>query len=272
MNCLHCHKPIQGKRNTKKYCSNTCKQYAYLNRSFASSSNLNSVSLINVNHNETQIGQQNQENNTAVSNNGNNEFYKTNEDNNTINKENNLLIKTSKHHDNNKQVIEEREYIDIQPDILEKIQRSYILSNVSRRYFTDNSSKGGRITEHNISAFAYMLPRIRCIIENLFQLSYKRKLYYKTAITICKAVEEMLLSEHIKMLPADFPFFEDLLKLHEQLSPIAKSMEDDNEGIKFTLNKTAIVRYITILNLIRDYTKKLPFQKLFPELYKMKAA
>ena len=45
MNCLHCNKPIEGKRNTKKYCSNTCKQYAYLNRSFNSSPNLEEMRL-----------------------------------------------------------------------------------------------------------------------------------------------------------------------------------------------------------------------------------
>ena len=45
MNCLHCNKPIEGKRNTKKYCSNTCKQYAYLNRSFNSLPNLEEMKL-----------------------------------------------------------------------------------------------------------------------------------------------------------------------------------------------------------------------------------
>lgn len=238
MNCLHCNKPIEGKRNTKKYCSNTCKQYAYLSRNFAMPSNLNSVSLIS-NENKTDL--ENKESNSIVLNSRNN-----------IPETKNQLI--------------EQEYEYIQADILDRIQESYITQDYTSLYFT--TKNGGRVTPQNISAFSYVLPRIRCIIENLFQLTYKRRLYYRTAITICKAIEEMLLSEYIKLLPTDFPFFEDLLKLHGQFDPIARSLEGDKEGIKFTLNKAAIVRYIMILNLIRDSTKKEPFEKLFPQAYK----
>ena len=45
MNCLHCHKPVEGKRNTKKYCSKTCKQYAYLQRNSILPQNLATVCL-----------------------------------------------------------------------------------------------------------------------------------------------------------------------------------------------------------------------------------
>jgi hypothetical protein len=60
------------------------------------------------------------------------------------------------------------------------------------------------------------------------------------------ALEEMLKSEQIKMLPNDFPFIDDFIKLFDQFLPLSRALEGDKEGIKFTLNKAAIVRYIMI--------------------------
>jgi hypothetical protein len=238
MNCLHCNKPIEGKRNTKRYCGNTCKQYAYLKRSFTLPSDVNSVSL-------------------------------NNSENTTSQEKNNITLKPINNHGYKPQIIEQ-EYEYINPDILDAIQSASIFINESSNYFTTTANNGGRITPQNFSAFTYIVPRLRCIIENLFQLSYKRKLHYQTANAISKAVEEMCLSDHIKQLPSDFPFFEDLLKLHEQFKPIADYLKENAEGIKFRLTKPAIVRYIMILKLIRDCAKREAFSKLFPEISKTK--
>ncbi len=262
MNCLHCHKPIEGKRNTKKYCSNTCKQYAYLNRSYSLPSNLNYIKL---NVNEDKTAQTNEITELG------NELNTLNPNIDTLpikeKETNSINPQTNRNHEYKNQLIEE-EYKYIYADILNRIQHGYVSLNYTSSYFTYSTKNGGRITEQNASSFAYILPRIRCIIENLFQLTYKRKLYYNTAITICKAIEEILLSEQIKTLPGDFPFIIDLIKLHEQFMPIASYLESDKDGIKFKLTKSAIVRYILILNLIRESAKKEPFPKLFPELCK----
>lgn len=262
MNCLHCNKPIEGKRNTKKYCSNTCKQYAYLNRSFSLPTNSSSVFLTSSENvtkqqnNEILVVASSKENNNAISNDFGNNSH--------------LLIKPINNHEDKQQQIEEEEYQYITADILDRIQHGYISLNIGKGYFTNNINKGGRFTEQNFAAFSYTIPRIRCIIENLFLLSYKKKVFYKTIKTISMAITEILFSDYLKALPNDFPFFNDLLKLHEQFSPLVRALEDDKEGIKFTLNKAATVRYILILNLVRDCTKKEPFHKLFPELYKTK--
>lgn len=252
MNCLHCNKPIEGKRNTKKYCSNTCKQYAYLSRSFTPTVSFSGIQLSGSNHgNGAQV------------------------------KEQGLLIIKSELHEqieltkNKPQEIdiEKKEgevegYNYIQVDLLNKVQQVLILSDCRQDYFSDNQRKG-RITQNNMGAFAFVLPRIRCLVENLFQLSYRRKVYYKTSYTFYKAIEQILLSEQLKQLPGDFPFYEDLCKLYEQFGSLSKHLEQETEGVKFTLTKQAIVRYLTVLNLIRHATKKEPFQKLFPELLKL---
>ena len=264
MNCLHCNKPIEGKRNTKKYCSNTCKQYAYLNRSFASPTILSSVSLIS---NENKTEENNNETLIVASTNGN-----ANATSNDFGINSHLLTKPISHYEDEQQLIEKEEYQYINVDILDRIQHGYYSLTMGKEYFTSNTNIGGRFTEHTLPAFSYMVPRVRCIIENLFLPSYKKKVFYKTIKTISNALEEILFSDYLKALPNDFPFFNDLLKLHEQFRPLAKALEGDKEGIKFTLNKAAIVRYILILNLVRDCTKKEPFHKLFPELYKTKGS
>lgn len=235
MNCLHCHKPIEGKRSTKKYCSSTCKQYAYLNRNFSISNELKLVSDSNI---KSQI------------------------------LENNGIALRVEEQKNIQHLIKEEEYQYITPEILDKIQHGYISLNIGKNYFSNNINNGGRITNSNFSAFSYFVPRLRCIIENLFQISYKTKVHYKTIRAISMALEEMLRSEYIKMLPNDFPFIDDFIKLFDQFLPLARALEGDKEGIKFTLNKAAIVRYIMILYLVRDCTKKEPFNKLFPEVCK----
>ena len=253
MNCLYCDKPIEGKRNTKKYCNSTCKQYAYLHRSFGMPSDLNSPSLI-TDEIKNDLREKGIETNISANENQNP----------------GSIIKTLMIPPDLRKQITEQEYQYIYPGIFKKIQDGYFYPNIDGIYFTNKVNYGGRINQNNFGAFTYILPRLRCLIENLFQLSHKKSIYYRTAITICGAVKEMLLSEHRRLLPVDFPFFEDLIKIHEQFDSIADYLKGNKEGIKFRLNKTAIARYLTILILIRERTEKLPFNILFPELVKIK--
>jgi len=252
MNCLYCHKPVEGKRNTKKYCSKTCKQYAYLQRNSILPQNLAIVSLSE----------------------GNQEDHKREgAENNYLLPEKLVEIKSSTYDlaapkiktDQNSF---DEEYKAVWPDILRKIQDAFCELRIDRNYFKTTDHFNGRIDASNYFAFSYMIPRLRCIVENLFQLTYKSKIYFKTAKAISKALEEMIMSNHIKELPNDFPFFEDLFKMHEQFKQLTHFLENDKEGIKFNLSKTAVVRNIVIIDLIRDYSKREPFSKLFPEVLK----
>lgn len=252
MNCIRCNKPLEGKRNTKKYCSNTCKQYAYLNRSFNSVTNLEGMKLsVDISDNAVQS----EEGILLTSKIKQHEQIE-------------LIKNKTEEAKNQEKENKDEGYNYIQVDLLNKAQQVLILSDVKEDYFSDNQKRGGRITQSNVGAFAFVLPRIRCLVENLFQLSYKRKVHYKTANAFYKAIEEILRSEQLKQLPGDFPFFEDLCKLYEQFYSLSKHLEQEKEGVKFTLTKQAIIRYLVILNLIKHATKKEPFQKLFPELIK----
>jgi hypothetical protein len=140
MNCLHCNKPIEGKRNTKKYCSNTCKQYAYINRSFNQSVNYNAVSK-KMERNSAQI--KFKKNDLDVSDSSNPEKNAEITKNTFSNSTNTILksgtheyIKTE-HQEKENFKSQEHQYID--SDILEKIQQGQTSLKTANNYFTNNS-------------------------------------------------------------------------------------------------------------------------------------
>ncbi|HRG00827.1 MAG TPA: hypothetical protein PKZ75_06905 [Bacteroidia bacterium] len=124
MNCLHCNKPIEGKRNTKKYCSNTCKQYAYLNRSFNSSPNLEEMKLdLAISDNAVQSEKQ-----QLVT-------IKTeqHEQKELIKNKTREIVVQEKDND-----IEGYKYLQI--DLLDRIQQAIIFSDVKHNYFSENTN------------------------------------------------------------------------------------------------------------------------------------
>lgn len=229
MNCLHCNKPIESKRNTKKYCSNTCKQYSYLKR------NLGEVF-------PTEI--------------------KTIEE-----------IRNQDYETDKKQLsksippIGNSGYKKIRPKVLSLLENPPF--NVERYSEYLSTRIGGKIRPENIRAFSYVCRRVRCIIENLFLLSYKRKVYFNTIHHLRKALEETLTSDYVKQIPSDFPFSEILFDLYMQLKELEKILKENKEGIKFTLEKNKIVLYANVLRIVREFvTGKQPFTKLFPHFFK----
>ncbi|MFZ5552908.1 MAG: hypothetical protein ACOZCO_07315 [Bacteroidota bacterium] len=227
MNCLHCNQPIVSKRKTKKYCSNTCKQYAYLHRTTVV------PPAIDKNEKVEPI---------------------INEDN----------------YDYEEQpVITEPKsgYKKIRPKILSMLDHPPFNLEKYLEYFSTRI--GGRIRPENFRSFGYVCKRIRCIIENLFMLSYKIKVHFNTVHFLRKALEETLTSDHMKYLPADFPFGELFLDLYKQLGELEKLLKENKEGIKFTLEKSKVVVYANVLRIVREFAAfRTPFSGLFPHLFK----
>ncbi len=253
MNCLHCNKLIEGKRNTKKYCSKTCKQYAYLNRSFG----INSSQKILDNGKPALSSPEEIKNHSEKS-----------EENQKPNLENNFLGQTkgpSQLYRLKKE--EERTYTAIWPKIFSRIQDIQIASDINGNYFR-TEGYGARVTPTNFPAFSFIIPRLRCVIENLFMLSYKRKVYHKTIKCLHLAMVETILSEQMKQMPNDFPYLDEIFQLYDQLDRLSKALEGDKEGIKFSLSKNSIAKYIIFLELIRESVHKKPFSELFQEIYK----
>lgn len=283
MNCLHCNKPVQGKRNTKKYCSKTCKQYAYLNRNFSMPVSLpvqNDFSTGKITLTETENLRTTEENHSekAETQKG---IILTETENLRISEgnysekaevqkkatENQIVKKVSPAQVYKHQREEKKEYKNIWPDILYRIQEVEISLDISSNYF-QKSGYGARITIDNVIEFSFVLPRLRCIIENLFTLCYKRKVYHKTIKCLHLALHQTILTDQMKKMPDGFPFLDDVFTLYDKLDALCKILEAENDGVKFSLSKNNLARLIVFLGLFRDTVEKKSFMELFPEIYK----
>lgn len=251
MNCLHCNKPIESQRSTKKYCSKTCKQYAYLQRNLGLA--INKPTEIENRDLESHMPEHTvseTEDNISV----------------VVDKDPNKKLGLSQLYRLKKEVSDkDREYIHIWPDMLCRLQDAQIALDINPNYFR-SSTYGSRITKENLPAMSFVLPRLRCIIENIFFISHKRKVYYKTIKYIFLALQQTIFSDQMKVMPKDFPFMKDLFTLYDGLEKMEMSLKGDKEGIKFSLSKNNTVSFILFLGLIRSVVDKIPFTELFPEL------
>lgn len=235
MNCLNCNKPIDSKRNTKKYCSNTCKQYAYLKRN-------------GTNFEENQDFS----NEIIASGEKSTEIETTHE---SIAEK--LPIKP----------VVESGYKKIRPKILSILEDASFRVEYDGMYFSTDDL--GSIRPENFEAFGNVCKRIYCILENVLTLNYKRKVFYNTILILRKGLAETLTSAFYKQLPKDFPFTESLMNLFEQLGEFESYLFKNQEGLKFSLEKSRMVHYINILRILRRFVLEKPtFRELFPHYFK----
>jgi hypothetical protein len=238
MNCQHCNNPLQAKRSTRKYCSNTCRQYAYQGRQTILLEN-NVPSETNCDPVEEAMAEKpfGHERNTALQ-----------------------LTPNPKRTD-------ESGYEQIWPDIFSKIETECIRQSIRNETYFKPERNGGQLSPENMRDFAYICPRVMCILENLFFLSYKKRVYYNTIHVLFLAIQQVIVSDHLKRMPDPFPFFPDLWKLYKQIEGLEGSLKDSKEGLKFTLDKSTIARFICILIILRSVAERASFKALFPELF-----
>lgn len=227
MNCLHCQQTFTPKRKTKKYCSNTCKQYAYLSRNpvygeIANENIENMGNTISINEPEQKIS----------------------------------LIE-------NKPFISHN-YEKIRPRILDLMETSFTF--ITSGYFLDYIEEN--IFPENAKAFTNICKKTYCIIENLFFLSYKRKVYCNTIHCLYEALVETLNTEQLKKIPEDFPFLSDLFEIQQQLKELLKILRQNKEGIKFSMEINKKAKYTHTLKLLREELGDRPsFRKTFSHFF-----
>ncbi|MFI5151658.1 MAG: hypothetical protein ACHQRM_18175 [Bacteroidia bacterium] len=98
-------------------------------------------------------------------------------------------------------------------------------------------------------------------------MSYKRKVYYNTVHVLLLALQEIVLSDHLKRMPESFPFISDIVKLYKQIESFDAMLKENKEGLKFTFDKNTIARFIYILGMLREVTTRKSFKNLFPGLF-----
>ena len=244
MNCHYCNKPIENhKRSTKRYCNDTCKQYAYLKRRYMQPGGLGKVhseSAIITESQSNETTQEKREEKTEISNNGGQPFFSS-----KVN------------------------YRKIRPAITKQLDEFDFSGH--KKYFSGK----GRLTSENFRHFVFLLPRIRCLVENILTLSHKRAVHYKTVSFLYRALVKTVGSEHYRALIkyGDFPFAKDLNRLLLQFQKLSLALRNSKEGIKFFIDKPSLLRYMIILKVVMERSSnRAPFRELFPELFEPQKA
>jgi hypothetical protein len=155
-------------------------------------------------------------------------------------------------------------YKKTRPAIIEQ------LNGIDFSEYKEFFSMKGKLTRETFPHFVFICPRIRCIVENMVLLGYRRKVHCKTIAFLCRALAKTLDSEHYRAILkcGGFPFTNDVNKLCFQMKKISLALKQNKEGIKLTIDKASLLRYIIILKVIREFsTKRYSFRNLFPELY-----
>lgn len=243
MNCHYCNKPIENqRRSTKKYCNDTCKQYAYIRRRYMQPSDSGRMDAEHVPVNGLASPVINEKQEGKITDNKN----------------------------ESPPALDARAtYKKIRPAIIKQLDEFDFTAY--KKYFT----LGGQLKTENFPYIKYIIPRIRSIVENILSLSHRRKVDYKTINLLHRALVKTIGSPQYRgMLKyGDFPFAKDLNRLCLQLQKLSQSLKHDREGIKLTIDKASLFRYIIIVKVIREfYHKNYTFQELFPELYQPQAA
>ncbi len=240
MNCHYCNKPIENhKRSSKRYCNDTCKQYAYLKRRYMQPNGLGNV------HSESiPIITEPQNNETK----------------NEITEE-----KTENANNGEKPVFSSKvNYRKIRPSIIKQLNE--VDFSGYEKYF----SSEGRLTPQDFRHFVFLLPRIRSIIENILTLHHKRAVHYKTVNFLYRAMVKTFSSDHYRILVkyGDFPFTKDLSRLFLQFQKLSQALRTNKEGIKLFIDNPSLLRYIIMLKAVRDRSSNRgSFRVLFPELF-----
>lgn len=247
-NCLHCGKPIQSRRSTKKYCSDTCKQLAFYKRS-----------ALTLNDSERQITHEppmteESLNDTLLS------HQKDSDERLNVNRPAQPLNDKQAFTVNNSFMVKEDE-----PPF--DWVHSKLVDAIADRLDT-NCETLFMFQHHGEHWGVYILPtvkwislRLRCLIENLLRLSNFPEVSYDTILTIKEAFTAMINSHNFKMLTANYPFTTLIKDLHEKLTLIVKE-HNHYESIRFRLTVSRKVELIATRFMLADFVPHAKFSEL----------
>ncbi|SEW46027.1 hypothetical protein SAMN05428988_6218 [Chitinophaga sp. YR573] len=213
--CLHCGKPIQSQRSTKKYCSDNCKQLAFYKRSGLLLSGATMTETLNDNKPPANVINQ------PVS--------KPVNDKSGVSPE---------------QQPAERPYQWVYSRLIEQVAEyvdsghALLLLQHPEEYWSS----------YTLSAVKWVSIRLRCLLENLIRLSNLPAVNYQTLRAVLEAFNDIMASRHFRLLPPDYSYTTIIKELAGKLAVLAKQgKRQKTTRFRLTLNRKAelmAARYI----------------------------
>ncbi len=247
---------MQSQRNTKKYCSDNCKQLAFYKRS--------GLALSGINHNDNFLATDKQQNEEPF--NGNEIITESIHE--EIFKEpitENLPVKPL----NDKPSVTVNDSFTVKPDQEEKPYeciRSKIVDSIAD--YIDNSAALLMFQSPEKYWGAYTLPtvkwvslRLRCLIESLIKLSNISAIDYASVIAVRDAFTTLINSSQFRRLPTNYPYTALIKELEQKLAFIAKQYKH-SESIRFRLTTNRKVELIANRHILADFVPAIKFSEM----------
>ena len=242
--CLRCGKPFTPKRNTKKFCSETCKQYAYLIRHGLS---IQSFDGIYVNDGK-KISINNDNKNSIV-----NDLITVKEKNIPV-----IDVKIKPIAKINTNVNREENIVFERPQIIQLIEY-----HLNHQYHLNTmvGHPDSLWNEKEALLIKWVNMRLKCILHNLIKLSYKEKVFSETICAIAEALSKMVGSTYFKMLPNNYPYKIFIEHLAGKIQALKKQAFQCGE-IKLSLSQEKKAEYIVMLYNLSNLTPLRKFSEL----------
>lgn len=234
--CPYCKDPFIPKRIDAVYCSQSCRQMAYIERKINLSININSLDGFKISENQSEPS-------TKL-----------------------IYPSTDISLENKKPSIDVlKQNIIEQPKTEEKYQR-YESSFINELVELTNE-RNNVVTlytlfmENNSGAFQWVSSRFKCLAECLLTFSEMKTIEIDDLKEICNSFTMLIQSKYFKNLPQAYPYTHDILNLRESLKNICKNA-DENEPLKFRLQTQNKNKLIATRWELSHYVHKKTFSQL----------
>ncbi len=254
--CFHCGKPMQSQRNTKKYCSDNCKQLAFYKRS--------GLALSCINDNDNLLAADKQPAVEPFVGNGIiTELTQEEKFKEPITE--NLPVKPL----NDKPPVSVNDAFTIKPPQEEKpyeCVRSKIVDSIAD--YIDNSAALLMFQSPEKYWGSYTLPtvkwvslRLRCLIESLVKLNNFPAIDNASMVTIRDAFTTLMNSSQFRQLPINYPYTALIKELEQKLAFIAKQYKH-SECIQLRLTQKRKVELIANRYILADFVPAIKFSDM----------
>jgi hypothetical protein len=254
--CHHCGKPMQSQRNTKKYCSDNCKQLAFYKRS--------GLALSGINDNDNFLVTDKQHakepfiSNETITELTHEEKFKepimenlparTLSDKLTVTVTDPLTIKPAQ---------EEMPYECVRSKIVDSIA-DYIDNSEALFMFQCPEKYWGA---HVLPTVKWVSLRLRCLMESLIKLSHISAIDYASMVAVRGAFTTLINSSQFRRLPTNYPYTALIKDLEQKLTFIAKQYKH-SESIQFRLTQKRKVELIGNRYILADFVPAIKFSEM----------
>jgi hypothetical protein len=237
--CPHCQTPFIGKRKDTLYCSQSCRQMAYMERKTNVHANLSLGANVKENKPNAEPSIDVLEETAGTS---------------TVNE----------HQKNEPSIDGLKLNFDLPKQEKERINyaSSFVNALFELTNERDNISKLSYLYLEGIDGLSlWVSTRIKCLIECLLTFSEMKTVDLDDLKEVCNAFTMLTQSRYFIFLPQNYPYTSDIIELSQGLKKICRNA-DNNEPLKFRLQPKNKKNLIAIRWELSYYAPKKTFSQL----------